>query len=133
MITEDGRQIVSCDGHHPTEKKRKAVLTTEQWEKWEELEQQIAKRDTGTICIVLTGNQNRIKGTAGEINSWGHKEGAIGSTIDYCIDLGCFTKEQIVILSGSKISKINNHINYLRGKGFEVEISNNIVSFTNSK
>ncbi len=128
METKDNRNIIS--GFHSTEKERKAALNPVQWEKWKELEQKIAMRDTGTINIVKTKNQNRIHGTA-ENNPWGHKEGDIGNTIDYCIELGIFTKDQIATLAGSKINKVNSHINHLeKEKGFKVIVNNNdIVSF----
>ena len=131
MITADGRQIIS--GHHSTEEERKASLTPQKWKIWKKIEKEIASRDTGTINIVLTNNQNRIAGKEGARNPWGHREGSIGNTIDYCIKAGCFTKEEIAKLSGSKINKVRSHIEHLkRDKGVDVKIVNDIVFFNNT-
>lgn len=131
METKDGRRIIS--GYHSKEKERKEALNPVKWKKWKELEREISMRDTGTINIVFTNKQNRINGTTGEINPWGHKEGDIGSTIDYCIKLGIFTKKEIAILAGSTISKVASHIYHLENaKGIKVIVNNDaIVSFQN--
>jgi hypothetical protein len=105
-------------------------LTPEQWRRWKHLEGQIATRDTGKINIVLVGNQHRKSGTAGATNPWGRAEGHIGNTIDYCVDLGIFTKAQIATLAGTRLSKINSHIQDLRRGGHSVAVdADGIVRF----
>jgi hypothetical protein len=93
----------------------------------------ISERDTGTIEIVLGHNRNQqsIVGTAGSLNPWGHAEGTIGNTIDYSVQLGIFTKEQIRVLAGTKMTKINSHIRYMtRNDGYVAVASpEGIISF----
>ena len=131
MKTKDGRTIIS--GSYSIEEERKACLTPEQWEKWKELEKTISERDTGTIEIVKGHNrdQHSMIGTPGNINPWGRAEGSIGNTIDYCVQLGIFTKKQIMILAGTKMSKINSHLRSMKEKGEYVafENENGIISF----
>ncbi len=117
MITKDGRRIIS--GFSSTEEERKACLTQQQWKKWKDLEKSISEKDTGTKEIVRNRNrkQHSIVGTPGDINPWGHSEGTIGNTIDYCVQLGIFTKEQIKILAGTNMSKINSHFYSMKKKG----------------
>jgi len=131
MKTKDGRRIIS--GFYSTEKDRKACLTSEQWKKWKQLEKTISERDTGTKEIVIGRNRNQhsIIGKPGEINPWGHSEGTIGNTIDYCVQLGIFNKEQIKILAGTKMNKINSHIRSMEKKDEYVAVENaeGIISF----
>jgi hypothetical protein len=124
METKDGRRIIS--GHYSTEEERKACLTPEQWRQWKQLEKTISERDTGTKEIVLGNNRNQhsIVGKPGQINPWGHSEGTIGNTIDYCVELGIFTKKQIKVLAGTKMSKINAHIRSMEKEGMYVAIKN---------
>ncbi|MBC2703436.1 hypothetical protein [Desulfobacula sp.] len=133
METEDGRRIIS--GFYSTKEERKACLSLEQWSKWKQLEKTISVRDTGTKAIVHGRNRNQhsIVGTPGEINPWGHSEGTIGNTIDYCVQLGIFTKDQIKILAGTKMNKINSHLRSMEKKGEYVAIKNfdGIISFKN--
>ena len=116
MQTQDGRRIIS--GYHSTEEERKKCLSPEQWKKWKKLEKSIAERDTGTKEITRGRNrdQHSIIGSPGQINPWGHSEGTIGNTIDYCVELGIFTKEQIKILAGTKMNKINSHLRSMAKK-----------------
>lgn len=131
MKTNDGRTIIS--GSYSIEEERKACLTPEQWGEWKKLEKTISERDTGTIEIVKGHNrdQHSMIGTPGNKNPWGRAEGSIGNTIDYCTQLGIFTKKQIMILAGTKMSKINSHLRSMKEKGeydaFENEYG--IVSF----
>jgi len=131
MKTKDGRRIIS--GFYSTEKDRKACLTPEQWKKWKQLEKTISERDTGTKEIVIGRNRNQhsIIGKPGEINPWGHSEGTIGNTIDYCVQLGIFNKEQIKILAGTKMNKINSHLRSMEKKDEYVAVENaeGIISF----
>ena len=133
MLTQDGRRIIS--GFYSTEEDRKKCLTPEQWKKWKQLEKNIAERDTRTKEIVRGRNhdhdQHSIIGSPGQINPWDHSEGTIGNTIDYCVELGVFTKEQIEILAGTKMNKINSHLRSMARKGeYEaVEDDNGIVAF----
>jgi hypothetical protein len=131
MKTKDGRRIVS--GFYSTEDDRKKCLTTTQWIKWKELEKKISERDTGTKEIVRGRNrdQHSIVGSPGDTNPWGHSEGTIGNTIDYCVQLGIFTKEQIRILAGTKMNKINAHLRSMAKKDeYETIVdANGIISF----
>lgn len=87
---------------------------------------QIYTRSThGKIQQRTTGSR-RIK------NNWGHYEGTIGAKIDNMISKGNFTKKQIESYAGTKMSKVNSHINHLRKeKMFPVSIDSatKIVSF----
>jgi len=58
--------------------------------------------------------QNRCVGSRAERNQFGHTVGSIGHKIDMCCIAGNFTKAQMIAFAGTKISKINNHINHLR-------------------
>lgn len=131
MKTKDGRRIIS--GFYSTEKDRKACLTPEQRKKWKQLEKTISERDTGTKEIVIgrNCNQHSIIGKPGKINPWGHSEGTIGNTIDYCVQLGIFNKEQIKILAGTKMNKINSHLRSMEKKDEYVAVENaeGIISF----
>ncbi len=129
METLDGRTIIS--GFHSDEEERKTRLSPEKFEHWKRLEVEISQRDTGTINIIKDQNgQNRITGSPGEINEWGHAEGTIGNTIDRCIALGIFTKEEIALLAGSKVSKVNSHVkNALVDRGYEVVSNGGVLSF----
>lgn len=74
--------------------------------------------------------QTRSTGSRRVKNNWGHFEGTIGSQIDVMISKGNFTKNQMMAYAGTKMSKINSHINHLRKeKGFPVKIVSGIVSF----
>ena len=131
MITKDERRIIS--GYYSTEAERKACLNSAQWVEWKQLEKTIAERDTGTKAIVKGHNRNQhsIVGTPGDVNPWGHSEGTIGNTIDYCVQLGIFTKKQIAILAGTKMSKINAHLRSMAEKGEYVAYGErgDVVSF----
>jgi len=131
MKTKDGRTIIS--GFYSTEEEKKACLTPAQWEKWKQLEKTISERDTGTKEIVLGHNRNQhsIVGKPGQINPWGHSEGTIGNTIDYCAQLGIFTKEQIKVLAGTRMNKVNSHLQHMAEKGeYEaIENESGIISF----
>lgn len=133
MYTKDGRKIIS--GFYSSEEDRKNCLTPKLWKKWKELEKEISERDTGTKEIVRDRNrdQHSIIGSPGDINPWGHSEGTIGNTIDYCVQLGIFTKRQIEILAGTKMNKINSHLRSMAKKGeYDTTIdTNEIVSFKN--
>jgi len=74
--------------------------------------------------------QNRctVKGT--DKNSWGHKIGSIGAEIDRLIFTGLYTKEEIEVMAGTKMSKVNSHIAHLRKeKGAVVNVVAKVVSF----
>jgi hypothetical protein len=116
MITKDKRRIIS--GHYSSEEERKSCLTEEQWIIWKNLEKEISERDTGTKEIVRGHNRNQqsIIGRQGDINPWGHSEGTIGNTIDYCMKSGVFTKKQIAILAGTNMNKINAHLKSMEKK-----------------
>ena len=58
--------------------------------------------------------QNRCVGSRAERNEFGHTVGSIGAKIDHMIKLGNFDKKQMITFAGTKISKVNNHINHLR-------------------
>jgi len=110
MITKDNRRIIS--GYNSTADERKDCLTTEKQRVWEKIEKSISDKDTGTIDIVKGRNrgQQSIIGKRGEKNPWGVYEGTIGNTIDYCVQSGIFTKKEIETLAGTKMSKINSHL-----------------------
>lgn len=132
MITKDGRRIIS--GYYSTEAERKACLTPAQWMKWKQLEKTISERDTGKKEIVqgCNRNQHSIIGSPGEINPWGHSEGTIGNTIDYCVQLGIFTKKQIMTLAGTKMNKINSHLRSMaKQEEYEAVVKHGIVSYKN--
>jgi hypothetical protein len=131
LQTQDGRRIIS--GLYSTEEERRCCLNPTQFERWKQLEKTISERDTGTIEIVLGHNrkQQSIIGTAGALNPWGHAEGTIGNSIDYCVQLGIFTKEQIMVLCGTKMTKISSHLRYMakNNEYVTVENSEGIISF----
>jgi hypothetical protein len=133
METIDGRRIIS--GLYYTEEKKKACLNPEQWSEWKKEEKTIAARDTGTLSIVRKRgrNQHTTVGKPGDINPWGRSEGTIGSTIDYYVQLGIFTKEQIRILAGTKMSKVRSHLYSMKKKGkyTTTKDSKGIISFKN--
>jgi len=58
--------------------------------------------------------QNRCVGSRAVRNQFGHTVGSIGHKIDMCCIAGNFTKAQMIAFAGTKISKVNNHINHLR-------------------
>lgn len=58
--------------------------------------------------------QQRSCGTRKEKNAYGHFVGTIGAKIDTMIEAGTFTKKQIEAFAGTKMSKVNSHINHLR-------------------
>jgi len=125
MKTKDGRRIIS--GFSSTEEERKKCLQTQElWNQWKKLEKTISERDTGTKEIVFDHkrNQHRIVGIPGEVNPWGHSEGTIGNTIDYCVQLGIFTKKQIEVLAGTNTNKVNSHLHSMKKKGEYVAIPN---------
>ena len=124
MITKDGRTIIS--GHYSTEEERNSCLSASQWEEWKKLEKSISEKDTGSKEIVFGHNrdQQSILGKQGDVNPWGQSEGTIGNTIDYCVQLGIFTKEQIKILAGTRLSKVNSHLRSREKKGEYVTIEN---------
>ncbi len=67
--------------------------------------------------------QQRSTGTRRLKNEYGHFIGTIGAKIDMLIGQGCWTKKQIEASAGTKMSKVNSHINHLRKeKGFLVDI-----------
>lgn len=116
MITKDERRIIS--GYYSTEEERKSCLTKEQWYIWKNIEKAIFERDTGTKAIVQGHNRNQqsIIGSQGDVNPWGHSEGTIGNTIDYCVHSGNFTKKQIATLAGTNMNKINAHLRSMEKK-----------------
>lgn len=58
--------------------------------------------------------QQRACGSRKVKNAYGHGVGTIGSKIDTMIEHGNFTKKQIEQYAGTKMSKVNAHINHLR-------------------
>lgn len=89
----------------------------------------------GTMRQIETGSiggkiQQRTVGTRTVRNAWGHFEGTIGSKIDSLINQGIYTKKEIEVLGGTKMSKVNSHIAHLRKeKGFDVVLVAGKVMF----
>ena len=72
-----------------------------------------------TLRQIVTGSTNgklqqRTLGSREFKNAFGHVVGNIGSKIDNLIVAGTCTKKEIEALAGTKMSKVNAHINHLR-------------------
>jgi hypothetical protein len=66
-------------------------------------------------------NQQRVTGKRTYQNQYGHYYGTIGSKIDRLIEIGNFTKKEIEVYAGTKMSKVNSHIAHLRkDKGMNI-------------
>jgi hypothetical protein len=66
-------------------------------------------------------NQQRVTGKRTYQNQYGHYYGTIGSKIDRLIEIGNFTKKEIEVYAGTKMSKVNSHIAHLRkDKGMDI-------------
>ena len=93
---------------------------------------------TNRVIVTRSVNnkfQQRSTGSRRLKNNWGHYEGTIGAKIDSLISKNNFTKKQIMAFAGTKMSKVNSHINHLRKeKLFAVDVNKatKIVSFAKS-
>ncbi len=114
--TQDTRPIVKPEVVKPEVMKAKKVPKKKVIKVVRSMKQIITKSVNDKI-------QQRTIGTREVKNKWGHFEGTIAAKIDIMISHANFTKKQIVANSGTKMSRVNAHINHLRNtKGFIVKI-----------